>query len=262
MRKLTLLLVAGAVALSGCDVIGQVTMDKLAVGTVIATPEIDRPDGTKVQDPVVVADVFYGERQPGVLPSTPPTGIPGATVKEVIFDDIANKLTNVALDDQQDGTYTADSVASPELSPYQPQAEYRTEIEDDKPTPYVLTASQAPAAEAPGGVPQTQPSGVDLDVTRTGTDTAFLSVLELTASGPTETWSNRPKTPVDLLTLIADPTAWQAASFKIPGQQAFPEAGDYVVVLTTVTRAVPDASLFATSGVFVGASSAVPLTVQ
>ena len=211
---------------------------------------------------MVAADVFYGEREIGVLPSTPPTGIPGAKVTEHLFDDVAGTVKQVPLNDQQTGHYTADSTASPDLGPYDAQAEYRTEIEDDQPTPYVLDATTVPTPEAPQGVPATQPSGVDLDVQRTGTDIAFIAVFNLDGGTATETWTNLPVTEVDALGTIADPSPYQAASFTLPGGQAFPTAGTYAVVLYSVARQVPDTSLGGGSGIWVGAGAAVALTVQ
>lgn len=254
--------VAVLAVLAGCGPLSQLASTKLAVGTVLATPRLVDSSGNTVAKPIVVADVFYGERQNGVVSTTPPTGIPGATVTEHVFDDVANTVKDVPLDDQQNGHYQADSSTTPDLGPYDPQAEYRTDITDDKPSPYVCDASQVPAPETPQGVPSTQPVQVDLTVSRTGADTAFVSVVRFGATAPVETWTNRPKTPLDVLAAVADPTAFQAASFTIPGNQAFPTAGTYAVILTTVTRAVPGPSLDPTSGVFVGAGSAATLKVQ
>ena len=104
--------------------------------------------------------------------------------------------------------------------------------------------------------------GTDLVVSRTGEETAFISVFEIGAGGVQETWSNRPDDVQALLSMVIDPSPYKAPEFVVPGQEAFPRPGAYAVVLTVVERGVAGPELFAASSVFVGAGEAAPLEVQ
>lgn len=264
MRSTSLIaLAAFALLATGCEALGQLAQDKIVIGTVLQTPDLEAPDGTTLRPGLVAADVFFGEKDAAVdvLASTP-TSILGAQADLVIYKDLDNLLVTVPLPDRGDGHYATTSADAPELV-YAAGAEYRTELtEIPGQAAYVVDVSRAPAAEPPQGVPDVHAAGVDLTVERTGASPAFVSVLRLDGAGIQETWTNRPTDPVGLLSVVVDPTPWEAASFTIPGGEAFPSAGDYAVVLTSVERGIPDMSLFTASGVFVGAGAARSFRVE
>ncbi len=257
--------VALLVVATGCELVSTIDSERMIVGTVLRTPPLDGPGGMPVQEGVTAAQVFWGEKEPGVDALTvPPVGIPGATVRLGILG--TSGYTEVALMGQGDGNYLGTSVDLPDLV-YEVGASYRVIVEDDRPDPWEIPDVVAPASQPPLGVPQPgvdppHPVGTDLMVSRTGDETAFVSVFEITAGGVEETWSNRPEDVQALLTMVIDPSPYQAAQFVVPGQEAFPRPGFYAVVLTVVERGVGGPELFAASSVFVGAGEAAPVEVQ
>ena len=262
MRTTLGTLLVFALATTGCEAIGSLGQDKIVIGSVVRSPDLEAPDGTPLQQGIVVADVFFGEKDTGVdILAGPPTAILGANVQLVIYKQLDDVLTNVTLPGHGDGHYATNSVDAPELV-YAAGAEYRTEVDEDpSQVPYVVDVASAPVAEPPV-LEVTPAAGVDFSVSRQGSDTAFVSVLRLDPSGAQETWTNRPSDVEGLLSAVVDPSPYQAASFDIPGQEAIPTAGSYAVVLTTLERGIPDTSLFPASGVFVGASAAKSFVVE
>ncbi|RMG21679.1 MAG: hypothetical protein D6729_00245 [Deltaproteobacteria bacterium] len=251
--------------LCGCELVSTVNAERMIVGTVLRTPPLTGADGTVVQEGLTGANVFWGEKEPGVDALTvPPVGIPGANVRVGILS--SSGYAEVALTGQGDGNYRITSAEAPDLV-YEVGASYRVVVEDDRPEPWEIPDVEAPASEQPAGVPvpgvdPPHPAQTDLVVSRFGQDTAFLSVYRVTESGVDETWSNRPSDVQGLLAMVVDPSEWKATEFTVPGQSAFPQPGFYAVVLTTVERGVAGPDLFAASSLFVGAGEVAPLEVQ
>ena len=139
-----LLLLAAA---TGCELISTIDSERMIVGTVLRTPPLEGPGGMPVEAGVTAAQIFWGEKEPGVDALTvPPVGIPGATVRVGIL--ATSGYAEVTLEGQGDGNYLATSAEVPELI-YEVGASYRVIVEDDRPEPWEIPDVQAPAGRPP-----------------------------------------------------------------------------------------------------------------
>lgn len=235
---------------TGCDIF-DLDATRLVAGAVIYTPSIETDEGSSPE--ITTASVFFGEREPGVdVLAFPPPGIVGADVGLMIFAP-GESIRDVPLEGLGDGTYVSSSVDDPSLV-YQPGASYRVEVEELGDA-FDVDVEQAPASEPPQGVTDDHAVGQPMTISRSQLRVAFVEVLRFEGDTVFETYSTRPLTTQEILRVIADPSPYQSSSFVIPGD-AFPEAGRYAVVLTTVARGVPDFDLYSGSGVLVGAAEA------
>ncbi len=241
--------------IAGCDMF-DLDATRVVAGTVIRSPSIPAPEGGLAQSEVTAASAFVGDDEYGLL--VPPVGVIGADVHLTIFAQ-GESVRDVQLFGLGDGNYTVTSVEDPDLV-YMSGASYRLEVEELGDL-YEVDVGQAPTPEAPQGLADGHRSGEPLTVTRSQMYIAFLEVLRLEGGGATQTWTNRPSGIQETLDVLFDPSPYQASSFDIPGE-AFPQPGQYAIVLITGDLGEPDINLHPGSNIVVGAGEARIISVE
>ncbi|MFW6369515.1 MAG: hypothetical protein ACOC0J_02915 [Myxococcota bacterium] len=265
MRRATkalALLIASSLILAGCDLLDLFDpqppdpVDRVAVGTVLGVPAVELPTGVPALEETTAANLFLGRRGPGVdIALDTPEPLTTAEVTLTIVDEA---VTDVHLPHVGDGVYATTSADDATLV-YLPGATYRSTIVEGGRI-YEMDVEQAPAAEAPSGVPDVHALGQPLTISWTQRRTALVEVHRLSASGAVQTYTNRPGDIRELIHLALQKEP-DEPELTIPGD-AFLGRGPHVLVLFILSRGFPDSGLFAGSTLMAGAGEAVHFQVD
>lgn len=279
-RALVAVLPLAVLGVWGCNLVDSVQADKVLAGTVIATPEADLmfllpdasytipfdsgipiplPDGglpisTKVPSQTVAA-IFFGQRAPDY--TSQPKGIAGASVTISIDE------KTFTLSDQGSGAYGLTSQDDTTFL-YKDDAKIKVTVVNAG-TTYTATVKAPPRDEisqfkAVKPWPLQQAAGQALQLTRGNTDDiAFTTVIEVNENTKLSdinsipaTYTDVPKTAMDLLDLVANDSMWKRKVITIPSS-AFPTANSYYgVLITAVRRGETSSNLFTASALLVG----------
>jgi hypothetical protein len=274
-------LVLSLVALAGCEAIQRLQNDKILAGVLLETPDVTV--GNETVPGGVTAQLYFGEL---------PGGVGGAgDVQPLAVDSAAIEFTSggaqsVPLAEVQPGYYQATAgvpylegvaytfkvVYAGETFTGRVTAPARSEAYRKNANPPPAYGTPLPDLPTPFSV-----AAADLDpsfpVCRTTSDVAFVSVIEVPASGQVSDpcfTPDPPTTAAGVLGLLFDRSAYQVACFDVPAtcfpNASSPSTAGYVIGLTALKSAMGNSgglsdNLFYGSGVFAGTTDAAIMTV-
>lgn len=236
----------GIFFLSGCDLFDQLRADKIAMATLLKTPDIENPANGETIDGATTFTLFFGQIDPQGIASGSTDSFSGLKDAEVTLefkDPESGDTVSLNVADQGGGSYTLESLTAEKLV-YHSDTEYTVVIKHEGST-YKL-AAEAPKAQRialfEGSTPpvlEGHPAGQDLEVARLveGSNSenpiGFVSLSPLDGDSSSSTYTNLPSTAVDFLKLALDPEPWKQDSFTIEGKN-FAKDASYMLTLSTV----------------------------
>ena len=256
------LALVGLVAACG---LGGLEHDRMIVATLVSVPALVAPGGQEIAPAGAAADLFWGQKAPGANPLVVPSeGLPGATAR-VERTPTGAAAEALLLADQGDGHYVGTSADAPALAFAAGDSLLARVVSGGE--SFSVGPVVAPPADPPLGLPvpgvdAPHPLGEHLPVSRAGALPAFVTVFELGAGGPVQTWTNLPAGVTGLLNVAFNPSPWEVETYTIPGDKAFPRAGSYAVVITAVARGETADPLYSGSSLYVGAGAGAVVVVQ
>ncbi len=273
--------------LTGCGLCEQLTATRVVSASLVSTPELPNLDPTSTEGPTIpskiLVQVIYGNLANGLSGDAEP--VEGAKMR-LVFPEQPDGLL-LAPDPEVPGTYclvsdapTAESpcagASDPRLT-YLVDQEYRLEITDEGSDDTQVMRVTAPTSggDLDASTAQEQARGADLSLTHPDPENlAFITVTRFPdpASGcaitdPAEigaiTYTNTPVDLEDVKAIIQDDGAWHEDPMVVPGAEAFPDCGLYILTLSTMARGQAETTnLFIGSQFFAGQSVAAQYRVR
>jgi len=255
--------------LPGCALCEQLTATRVVTATLIRTPDMPDPeatDGSRLPEKVVV-QVLLGDLQDGLTGAAAP--ISDAAVR-IVFP-LQPEGLEIPLKDEATGTYELDSELEPRVV-YLAEQEYRIVIEDgdERVMKVTLPSDDGAGATLDPDVPEAHARGADFEIVHPDPENlAFATVSRFpnptnascVFADPSEigriTYNSAPSDLEAVKKLIQDDGEWRADPVVIPGEEAFPDCGRYVVALSTMARGQAETSNLFIGSQFLAGDSAV-----